>query len=201
MQISRHPDQLANSTVFAQIGRGKPGAEEKFIAETAWANPQHQQSQYLTNVHRQLSNSMASTSPVNTPAGQLRTADPVPNGSASTIPAVSSPFAPTPIRGEYQSAVSGKSKLAPQGDGIEATPSKSLDQYGAQPMLGVERRASETHPGQDMHVGNAAGIDAATASSNVAPPSAAALQPAQSLTHAVASPMEQRASLPPRVQV
>ena len=120
-QVTRPVAQSAIPSHLTPAARPKPGAEEQFIAENAWANPQHHQSQYLINIHRQVSNGLRQESPVNTPAGQKIPTEPIPNGSASTIAAPpTSSIGPTPM-----SAETGPAKSRHEGTFADYTPSKA----------------------------------------------------------------------------
>lgn len=103
--MQRQPSALKASSSSATVGfsRQKPAAEERFLEQTPWANPQHPAHHH--SVQRQISNLSRPTSPFSTPIGQRRTANlTVAQGSASTIAepqsGPSSSMAPTPVTGE-----------------------------------------------------------------------------------------------------
>ncbi|KAI9831882.1 MAG: hypothetical protein M1819_004604 [Sarea resinae] len=88
----------------------KPAAEEQFLEQTPWANPQHPaHQQHLSHIQRQMTQQPRTgspfTGPFTTPAGQRRVVDfSAPNGSASTIGAASATMssqAGTPTDPEY----------------------------------------------------------------------------------------------------
>lgn len=67
----------------------RPAAEEQFLEQTPWANPQHPvHQQTLQRIKRDMSeNPRTSSASFTTPAAQKRVVDlSAPNGSASTIP-------------------------------------------------------------------------------------------------------------------
>ena len=82
-----------------QLPRQRQAAEEHFLEQTPWANPQHPiHSQILNNAQRQVSGHLSPNIPF-TPLGQKRIVDgPIIDGSGSTIPVFpSSSLAPTPM--------------------------------------------------------------------------------------------------------
>jgi len=87
----------------ASFSRTKPAAEEQFLEQNAWANPQHPVHQQLQQLaQRQASQQSQIGSSLTTPAAQRRIVDlNAPKGSASTIAdessAPTSSAAPTPI--------------------------------------------------------------------------------------------------------
>ena len=91
------------SPTISQFPRQRQAAEELFIEQTPWANPQHPiHSQMLHKAQRQDSGRRSPSGPF-TPLGQ-KGVDPVlVSGSASTLPAFpSSSLAPTPMSADQQ---------------------------------------------------------------------------------------------------
>ena len=86
--------------------RNNPIAEEQFLEQTPWANPQHpaHQQQHINPAFRRFSHQQRPHSPYSTPAAQQRNSENVNHGSASTIPdgfsAQGSSMAATPAMGE-----------------------------------------------------------------------------------------------------
>ncbi|KAL2854295.1 Sds3-like-domain-containing protein [Aspergillus pseudoustus] len=109
MGISIEPKVVAASHHHSTIQRApvsnyQPSAEEAFLEQTPWANPQHpiHQHQHLSHPSRQVH----SRATFATPAGQMRMVDVnVPNGSASTI-AENSSANNTPYGAEQEMAPS-----------------------------------------------------------------------------------------------
>jgi Sds3-like len=194
LQISRQTAPSVVSAALPPVGKPKSGAEEQFIAETAWANPQHQQSQYLTNVHRQISNNLRPASPVSTPAAQKRSTDPAPNGSASTVPVhPSSSLAPTPMSVEPHGTEAGHPKSNLYAGAVSVTPSKPAEQIAHKPDTIAENGLQEIAQVPEPPTSNARTTDAVTAGVKASSPPPQ--QPPQSLE--TAPP----AQMPPGVQV
>ena len=86
--------------------RNNPIAEEQFLEQTPWANPQHpaHQQQQMNPAFRRFSHQQRPQSPYSTPAAQQRNLENINHGSASTIPdgfsAQGSSMAATPATGE-----------------------------------------------------------------------------------------------------
>ena len=80
---ARKAPTIAN-TFTASISQ--PAAEEQFLEQTPWANPQHPVHRHRLQMGRQPSNQSLSNESLTTPAQQQRTVDiSAPTGSASTI--------------------------------------------------------------------------------------------------------------------
>ncbi|KAI9872610.1 MAG: hypothetical protein M1830_001418, partial [Pleopsidium flavum] len=100
---NHHASQLHAAPSTASFSRTKPAAEEQFLEQNAWANPQHPVHQQLQQLaQRQISHQSQAGSSLTTPAAQRRIVDlSAPKGSASTIAdessAPSSSAAATPI--------------------------------------------------------------------------------------------------------
>ena len=116
----------------AGFPRQRPAAEEHFLEQNAWANPQHPSHlQQRQQIHRQVSALSRATTPASTPAAQRRTVDLTElQGSASTIAephsGPSSSMAPTPATGEA-SRVPQSDQYRRLGDKlVHSTPSKVL---------------------------------------------------------------------------
>lgn len=102
---NHHPSLRANLSATANFPRQRPGAEEHFLEQNPWANPQHP-AHHQQRMHRQVSG----LTPSSTPAGQRRMVDLTePQGSASTIAepqsGPNSSMAPTPATGEASETV------------------------------------------------------------------------------------------------
>ena len=86
--------------------RTNPVAEEQFLEQTPWANPQHpaHQHQQINPAYRRVSHQQRPHSPYSTPTAQQRNIENVNHGSVSTIPdgfsAPGSSMAATPATGE-----------------------------------------------------------------------------------------------------
>ena len=150
--ISQHPRQIQT-------------AEDLFIEQTPWANPQHRiHSQMLNNTQRQVSAHMRPTSPF-TPHGQKRPGDSMINGSGSTIPAhPSSSLAPTPMSTDplplnhqkshsslaQENSIETPSRLAlltDRGDAAPANHYASLEGTGSKnPGMAINRVAIHSSP-------------------------------------------------------
>ena len=92
--------------------RTNPVAEEQFLEQTPWANPQHpaHQQQQMNPAFRRFSHQQRPHSPYRTPAAQHRDSENINHGSASTIPdgfsAQGSSMAATPATGENNNMAS-----------------------------------------------------------------------------------------------
>lgn len=193
LQISRHTAQPVVPAALPQVGKPKSGAEEQFIAETAWANPQHQQSQYLTNVHRRISNNLLPGSPVSTPTGQMRTTDPAPNGSASTVLVhPSSSVVPTPMSTDPNGPSTGQARPDLYAGAPDITPSKLAEPIARDSMTTADKGLQEIPQVPEAPTSNARTTEAATTGAQ-APP---AQPPPQNMLEAAAP-----TQLPPGVQV
>ena len=87
---------------LSTLARPRPAAEEQFLEQTPWANPQHPLHQRVNPAQRQISQGARPFSPFSTPASRRPLADPdAANGSASTIAVLhstqGSSVAPTPM--------------------------------------------------------------------------------------------------------
>lgn len=127
--------------------RPAAAAEEQFLEQTPWANPQHP-AHMMNNSHRQLSNHMRPASPFTTPLGQKRNSD-AHMGSASTIAAFpSSSLAPTPMSAEPGSTNVHRVPSALTTATFAETPSRPSNPVETKGNLGPEKstvkvRASE----------------------------------------------------------
>lgn len=118
--ISRAPVSAMSSNVF------RTAAEEAFLEQTPWANPQHpihQQQQMPQATHSQV---FERAPPFTTPAAQKRVVDiNAPNGSASTIP-------------ENASAANSSTNNTPFG--LEQDPQTHSHRQAANPDYDADRR-------------------------------------------------------------
>lgn len=142
--MQRQPSALRANSSSATAGfpRQKPAAEERFLEQTPWANPQHPaHHQQHHSLQRQMSNLSRPASPFSTPVGQRRAVDlNLAHGSASTIAepqsGPSSSMAPTPITGE-QMVKSGRLSQAFLADSKSSTtPSRLIEKPSKGPMSG-----------------------------------------------------------------
>ncbi|KAL8823345.1 MAG: hypothetical protein Q9191_005941 [Dirinaria sp. TL-2023a] len=109
-------------TASSSLSRQKSAADERFLEQNPWANPQHPVHSHL---QRQRSALSRPESPLVTPAPQKRVIDLTgTQGSASTIPETqsgpNSSMAPTPLAGEQAVQPS----TSHNGGGIHSTPIK-----------------------------------------------------------------------------
>ncbi len=142
--MQRQPSALRANSSSATVGfsRQKPAAEERFLEQTPWANPQHPaHHQQHHSLQRQISNLSRPASPFSTPIGQRRIVDlTVAHGSASTIAepqsGPSSSMAPTPVTGEHM-VKSGRLNQAFLADSkLSTTPSRLIEKPTKGPMSG-----------------------------------------------------------------
>ncbi len=133
--MQRQPPSLRanSSSATAGFSRQKPAAEERFLEQNPWANPQHPaHHQQHHPVQRQMSNLSRPASPFSTPMGQRRIVDfSLAQGSASTIAELqsgpSSSMAPTPATGE-QAVKSGRLNQSFLADSTSSTtPSRIVE--------------------------------------------------------------------------
>lgn len=100
---NHHPALRANLSAAASFPRQRPGAEEHFLEQNPWANPQHPAHQQQ-RIYRQVSGLSRTATPSSTPAGQRLVDLTETQGSASTVAepqsGPSSSMAPTPATGE-----------------------------------------------------------------------------------------------------
>ena len=84
---NHRPALRTNLSGTAGFSRQRPAAEEHFLEQNAWANPQHpSHHQQRQHMHRQVSALSGAATPTSTPAAQKRVIDLTePVGSASTI--------------------------------------------------------------------------------------------------------------------
>ena len=84
---NHRPALRTNLSGTAGFPRQRPAAEEHFLEQNAWANPQHpSHHQQRQHMHRQVSALSGAATPTSTPAAQRRVIDLTePQGSASTI--------------------------------------------------------------------------------------------------------------------
>ena len=129
------------SSAAVGIPRQKLAAEERFLEQNPWANPQHPaHHQQHHTVQRQISNLSRPASPFSTPVGQRRIVDlNMPQGSASTITELqsgpSSSIAPTPVTLEEASKVRPIYHPLIADSSTSATPSKIVETPSQGPML------------------------------------------------------------------
>ncbi|KAF6236549.1 hypothetical protein HO173_005330 [Letharia columbiana] len=123
---SHHAALRANLSATASFPRQRPGAEEHFLEQNPWANPQHP-AHHQQRMHRQMS-----ATPSFTPAGQRRLVDLTePRGSASTIAepqsGPSSSMAPTPATGEASKLVQSGRNPEMSEIIVDSTPSRVVN--------------------------------------------------------------------------
>ena len=84
---NHRPALRTNLSGTAGFPRQRPAAEEHFLEQNAWANPQHpSHHQQRQHMHRQVSALSGAATPASTPAAQRRVIDLTePQGSGSTI--------------------------------------------------------------------------------------------------------------------
>ena len=127
---NHRPALRTNMSGTAGFSRQRPAAEEHFLEQNAWANPQHpSHHQQRQHMHRQVSALSRAATPASTPAAQKRVIDLTePQGSASTI--AEPPSGPSSSVGP--NSVNDKASKDPQlgqyravGDKVgESTPSR-----------------------------------------------------------------------------
>ena len=128
------------SASLQNVSRQRPAAEEQFLEQTPWANPQHPlHHQLLSAAQRQNSLHSRPFSPFTTPAPPRRVIDNnAITGSASTIAALqsaqNSSVAPTPASGEHRVVNSQESGITVHEEQRAETPSKHND-YSMQENL------------------------------------------------------------------
>lgn len=121
---NHHPAPRANLSATTSFPRQRPEAEEHFLEQNPWANPQHPaHHQHL--MQRQITPSV-------TPAGQRRLVDLTePHGSASTIAeAQSGPdssLAPTPAAGEASKSAHSGRDLEMRENVVDSTPTRRMN--------------------------------------------------------------------------
>ena len=108
--------------------RQRPGAEEHFLEQNPWANPQHP-AHHQQRLHRQVSDLSGAATRSSTPAGQRRVVDLAePQGSASTIAephsGPNSSVAQTPATGEAPKLVQSRQKSEMSESVVDSTPSR-----------------------------------------------------------------------------
>ncbi|KAL9069800.1 MAG: hypothetical protein Q9161_005259 [Pseudevernia consocians] len=124
---NHHAALRANLSATASFPRQRPGAEEHFLEQNPWANPQHP-AHHQQRMHRQVSG----LTPSSTPAGQRRLVDlSEPQGSASTIAepqsGPNSSMAPTPATGETSKPVQAGRKPEMSESIGDSTPSRVVN--------------------------------------------------------------------------
>ena len=129
-----------SASTTAHLSRLKPAAEERFLEQNPWANPQHPaHHQQHHAMQRQISNLSRPASPVSTPIGQRRITDlTVPQGSASTIAepqsGPNSSIAPTPATHEEATRTGRLHQTFPADSSTYATPSRMIETPIATPL-------------------------------------------------------------------
>lgn len=130
-QSTHHPALRANLSAAASFPRQRPGAEEHFLEQTPWANPQHP-AHHKQRMYGQVSGLSRTATPSSTPAGQRRLVDLTePQGSTSTIAepqsGPNSSMAPTPATGEASKPLhSGRNSKISEGI-LDSTPSRIVN--------------------------------------------------------------------------
>lgn len=128
---NHHAPLRANLPATASFPRQRPGAEEHFLEQNAWANPQHP-AHHQQRIHRQVSGLSRAATPSSTPAGQRRVVDLTePQGSASTIAepqsGPNSSMAPTPATGEAPRPVQSGRDTEMSESIVDSTPSRVVN--------------------------------------------------------------------------
>lgn len=137
---------------LSNLSRQRPVAEEQFIEQTPWANPQHPVHHQLLNAaQRQVSLQSRPLSPFTTPAPPRRVIDTGPPvSSASTIAALqsaqNSSVAPTPASLHHDGILPVESDVMPDDAHVTDTPSRHngyILQESVPPAVGATRLAQE----------------------------------------------------------
>lgn len=131
--FQNQPPALKTSlSATAGFHRQRPAAEEHFLEQTPWANPQHpSHHQQRQQMHRQVSALSRAATPSTTPAGQRRVIDLTePQGSVSTIAeppsGPNSSTAPTPATGEAARLMQSDLHRVVGKNFVDSTPSKIM---------------------------------------------------------------------------
>ncbi len=105
MRTALHSHQPPLSTAISRVSfpNTRPAAEEQFLEQTPWANPQHPAHHHLQQVQRQMPRQSHMDSPFSTSAGQRRVIDPNARGEGSA--ATSAPSTTVPVSSDVQTLV------------------------------------------------------------------------------------------------
>lgn len=126
---NHHAALRANLSATASFPRQRPGAEEHFLEQNPWANPQHP-AHHQQRMHRQVSGPRAAA-PSSTPTGQRRLVDLAEPKSASTIAepqsGPSSSMAPTPATGEASKLLQSGRHSEMSDRIVDSSPSRVVD--------------------------------------------------------------------------
>jgi hypothetical protein len=123
----------------------QPAAEEQFLEQTPWANPQHPVHQYHGHVNRPASvQSRRPPAPVSTPAGPKAHIDSSAGvGSASTIPEKSSAPASSARTTPY-----GTDAIRPLADGRAAEDAADVARDGVDQPVGRDAKSESASPSE-----------------------------------------------------
>ena len=181
--FQNQPPALKTSlSATAGFHRQRPAAEEHFLEQTPWANPQHpSHHQQRQQMHRQVSALSRAATPSTTPAGQRRVIDLTePQGSASTIAepqsGPNSSMAPTPATGEAARLVQSDLHRAVGDNFVDSTPSKIMGGPSEAPPMSQSLPEATTDKGKAPQVSKSPSLsrqisqDAHTPSAAIAKP-------------------------------
>jgi hypothetical protein len=139
------PVQPSNTRSSFSATLSRPAAEEQFLEQTPWANPQHPVHQYHGHANRPASvQSRRPQVPVSTPVGPKAHIDSSAGaGSASTIPEKSSAPASSALNTPY-----GTDAIRPLADGRATEDTPDVPQDSANQPVGQDTRSESASPSE-----------------------------------------------------
>ncbi|KAI9722591.1 MAG: hypothetical protein M1812_001522 [Candelaria pacifica] len=127
--LHHHPPPLSTAISGVPLTNSIPAAEEQFLEQTPWANPQHPAHHHLQQVQKQIPRQPRINSPSSASFGQRRVMNPNPRNevSAAISTAIGTVSTRVPISSDVQSLV--RSNEVQPRDSTEWDPVGTLSKY------------------------------------------------------------------------